>query len=97
MLLEERKVKIALIQFGGILADTKANTAHAVELCIDAAQKGAQILCLPELFSTGYNLGLIGSKIPKMAQKLAEIRGMDVEEIIRITTENAKRLYRIED
>ena len=35
--------------------------------------------------------------LPKMAQKLAEIRGMDVEEIICITTENAKRLYRIED
>ena len=35
--------------------------------------------------------------LPKMAEKLAQIRGMDVEEIIRITTENAKRLYRIED
>ncbi len=30
-----------------------------------------------------------------MAQKLAEIRGLSVEEIIKITTENAKRLYRI--
>ena len=68
--MEQRNVKIALIQFGGILADTKTNTAHAVELCIDAARKGAQILCLPELFSTGYNLGLIGAKIPQMAQKL---------------------------
>ena len=35
--------------------------------------------------------------LPKMAEKLAQIRGMDVEEIIRITTENAKRLYRIEE
>ena len=30
-----------------------------------------------------------------MAEKLAEIRNLPVEEIIRITTENAKRLYRI--
>ena len=30
-----------------------------------------------------------------MAEKLAEIRGLPVEEIIEITTENAKRLYRI--
>ncbi|MBE6926288.1 MAG: TatD family deoxyribonuclease [Ruminococcaceae bacterium] len=30
-----------------------------------------------------------------MAQKLAEIRDLPVEEIIEITTENAKRLYRI--
>ena len=34
--------------------------------------------------------------LPRMAEKLAEIRGLPVEEIIRITTENAKRLYRIE-
>ena len=34
--------------------------------------------------------------LPRMAEKLAQIRGMDVEEIIRITTENAQRLYRIE-
>ncbi len=32
----------------------------------------------------------------RMAEKLAQIRGLPVEEIHRITTENAKRLYRIE-
>ena len=32
----------------------------------------------------------------RMAEKLAEIRGMSVEEIHHITTENAKRLYGIE-
>ena len=31
----------------------------------------------------------------RMAEKLAEIRGMDVEEIKMTTTENGKRLYRI--
>ena len=35
--------------------------------------------------------------LPKMAEKLAQIRGIPVEEVIRVTTENAKRLYRIED
>ena len=35
--------------------------------------------------------------LPFMAEKLAEIRGLPVEEIVRITTENAKRLYRIEE
>ena len=34
-------------------------------------------------------------KIYRMAEKLAEIRGLSVEEIQRITTENGKRLYRI--
>ena len=33
----------------------------------------------------------------RMAEKLAEIRGLSVEEIQAITTENGKRLYRIGD
>ena len=33
--------------------------------------------------------------LPRMAEKLAEIRGISVEEATRITTENAKRLYRL--
>ena len=35
--------------------------------------------------------------LPKMAEKLAEIRGISVEEAIAVTTANAKRLYRIEE
>ena len=35
-------------------------------------------------------------KLYRMAEKLAEIRGVSVEEIHRITVENGKRLYRIE-
>lgn len=34
-------------------------------------------------------------KLYRMAEKLAELRGMTVEEIHAITTENGKRLYRI--
>lgn len=34
-------------------------------------------------------------KLYRMAEKLAEIRGMTVEEVHRITMENGKRLYRI--
>ena len=34
--------------------------------------------------------------LPRMAEKLAEIRNLPVEEIHRITLENGKRLYRIE-
>lgn len=35
-------------------------------------------------------------KLYRIAEKLAEIRGLSVEEIHRITTENGKRLYRID-
>ena len=37
------------------------------------------------------------SRVYRMAEKLAQIRGLPVEEIQRITLENGKRLYRIED
>ena len=33
----------------------------------------------------------------RMAQRLAEVRDLPVEEVERITTENGKRLYRIEE
>ena len=35
------------------------------------------------------------SKLYRMAEKLAELRGLPLDEIHRITTENGKRLYRI--
>ena len=34
--------------------------------------------------------------LPYMAQRLADIRGIPAEDVIRITTENAKKLYRID-
>ena len=37
------------------------------------------------------------SYIIYVADKIAELRGMSTEELIDITTENAKRMYRIED
>ena len=36
-------------------------------------------------------------KLYRMAEKLAELRGVSVEDIHRITTENGKRLYRIDN
>ena len=35
--------------------------------------------------------------VPYMAQKLADLRGLSVEEVIEITTQNARRLYRLDD
>ena len=35
--------------------------------------------------------------ISYVADKIAELRGMSTQELIDITTENAKRMYRIED
>ena len=37
------------------------------------------------------------SYINYVADKIAELRGISTQELIDITTENAKRMYRIED
>ena len=46
-------VRIAGVQFGGHI-DKEVNVATAVRLVRQAARGGAQIICLPELFSTMY-------------------------------------------
>lgn len=56
-------MKIALVQFEGEVCEVEANTAHACELIAEAARNGADLVALPELFSTGYNLNIIGPRI----------------------------------
>ncbi|GHV13111.1 carbon-nitrogen hydrolase [Spirochaetia bacterium] len=58
----DRKIKIGLVQFGGKLGEVESNVAHALDLIAEAASGGAQIVCLPELFATGYNLSLLEGK-----------------------------------
>lgn len=47
------KVKVALIQMG-MVSDHKKNLGKALEMIGEAAKKGANIVCLPELFSGLY-------------------------------------------
>jgi len=50
------KLTIALAQMDIVLGDVKANLAAAADYAAEAARQGAEILLLPELFSTGYDL-----------------------------------------
>ncbi|SCZ76380.1 nitrilase-related carbon-nitrogen hydrolase [Acidaminobacter hydrogenoformans] len=56
MAVREKQYKIALIQMRSIQGDTIANLDHAEKFIREAAEKGARIACLPELFYTGYHL-----------------------------------------
>ena len=44
-----RKVNIGIIQFESVLGDVEHNVTKAAELIKEAANKGANIVCLPEL------------------------------------------------
>lgn len=55
-----REVTLGLIQMDCRLKDLDFNKAIAFRLIEDAAAKGAQIICLPELFTSGLNPDAIG-------------------------------------
>lgn len=61
-------LKIALIQFESRVGDKDYNVAHAIDLAKEAVHNGANMICLPEMFSTGYNLDTFGDRIKELAE-----------------------------
>lgn len=59
---------LALIQFESVLCDTVANTQKACEMIGAAGAQGADLVVLPELFSTGYQLNIVGPRIAELAE-----------------------------
>ena len=83
------------IGFTGVLTFKNARKAVEVAASIPLERIVLETDCpnmAPEPFRGKRN---DPGKLYRMAEKLAEIRGLSVEEIHAITTENGKRLYRI--
>ena len=84
------------IGFTGVLTFKKARKAIEVASAIPLERIVIETDCpymSPEPFRGRRN---DPGKLYRMAEKLAEIRGLTMEEIHAITVENGKRLYRIE-
>jgi len=64
------KVKIGLIQIRPKIGDKKFNLDRAVAFIEDASSRGANIVVLPELFITGYDLKIIGKSIKKLSEPI---------------------------
>jgi predicted amidohydrolase len=64
-----RLVNVGIIQFESVLGNVEANVSKAVKLIKMAADKGANIVCLPELFATGYNLNILKEKMTDLSIK----------------------------
>lgn len=62
------KVKIALGQMAAKLGDVEYNVAKAKRFVAQAAEDGADIICLPELFATGYNMALLQQKMVSLSR-----------------------------
>lgn len=64
----KRTAHLALVQFESVLCDPVANTEKACRMIVEAAAQGADLVVLPELFSTGYELNIVGPHIPELAE-----------------------------
>jgi N-carbamoylputrescine amidase len=53
---ESKTIRVAAVQIDSINGDIDRNLAHAVPFVAQAKSKGAQLILLPELMSTGYEL-----------------------------------------
>jgi predicted amidohydrolase len=67
--LTEKRLNVALIQMDCVLKDKEANLERANEY-IDQLDDGVHAACFPELFTTGYNLDLIGDDFFRLAESI---------------------------
>src|SRR5687768_8119213 len=66
-MLPDERVTIGLVQTAAILADPRRNLDAAVAL-LDQLAGRATVACLPELFTTGYHLDLLGTEFARLAE-----------------------------
>lgn len=83
MMFPSHNVRIGMVQFSGKLGCVEENLCQAKQMIAEAVSKGAQIVCLPELFVTGYNLSLL-------AERTIELGFLWHDKIIAEMAETAK-------
>lgn len=79
-----RKVTVGLVQMESIPGDKESNLAVAVRLTRDAASRGADIVCLPEMFVTGYYLDHFGHYLYDISE---DLNGQTVQKIQELARE----------
>ncbi|MEN3260392.1 nitrilase-related carbon-nitrogen hydrolase [Sodalis endosymbiont of Spalangia cameroni] len=78
-------IKIALAQIDTELGNKRKNLRYIASLCKEAADNKADVICFPELATTGYTPDLLGTRL----WQLSESRG---EETDRLLSELAGKL-----
>ena len=60
--------KIALAQFESKLCDPPANVVKAIPMIRQAGLDGSDMIMFPEMFTTGYELSIVGPRITELAE-----------------------------
>lgn len=71
-------LKVALAQIDTVLGDKQKNLLHIEEFCLKAALKQADVICFPELATTGYSPDLLGTEL----WPLSESRGDKTDRLL---------------
>lgn len=70
-------LRVAAIQFTVVQGDVATNSAYACHAIEEAAQAGAQLIVLPEMWSTGFAYGklpeLAAAETPRVVKELCEL------------------------
>ena len=76
------KYSIALVQMKSQFLNKEANVEKAVGLIEEAAANGAELICLPEGFNTGY----FGGELFKMIEKAERLDGRTISRIKEVAS-----------
>jgi predicted amidohydrolase len=80
-----RLLRLGLVQMDAVLGDVKANLERALNYVQEARQNEVDLLCFPELFSTGYNPALLGDRYYALAETVS---GPTIQQLARAAREN---------
>lgn len=65
-------LKIALAQTNAVLGDKVKNLIHLEEICNKAKENNSQIICFPELATTGYSPSILGKYLYSLSESHGE-------------------------
>ncbi|MDD4658156.1 MAG: carbon-nitrogen hydrolase [Eubacteriales bacterium] len=77
-------VTLGLIQMESVLGEKETNLNHAIQLVRDAAKQGAKLICLPEMFITGYQLDILGDSLYDLSE---DINGPTIAALSKLAKE----------
>jgi len=84
-----RPLRLGLVQMDAVLGDVKSNLERALEYVREAREREVDLLCFPELFSTGYNPALLGERYYSLAEPVS---GPTIQRLARAARENGMHI-----